>query len=144
MSNAVYEVAYATAVVHAALSQENRICAPAPIPDVASVAESVSAGVSSAVGEVAVTDGAVGATVSTMMTYVFELVGPPPVSLIRMRTFVVAFAAGVNPNESAFALSVQLAPPVVEYATAVRGDGVAVSVIVHVVAGFVVAHVPLV
>ena len=47
---------------------------------------------------------------SVFNTYVFELVGPPPVSEMRMSTVVDAFAVGVNVNESAFALSVQVDP----------------------------------
>jgi len=68
-----------------------------------------------------------------MITYVFELVGHHQVSLILMITFVV-HSAGVNQNDSAFALSVHVLQLFVEYATAVFGDGVAVSVILHVVA----------
>ena len=50
-----------------------------------------------------------------------------------MITFVV-HSAGVNQNDSAFALSVHVLQLFVEYATAVFGDGVAVSFILHVVA----------
>ena len=54
--------------------------------------------------------GAAGADVSVFSTYVFELVGPPPVSEMRMRTLVDAFAAGVNVNERAPALSDHVDP----------------------------------
>jgi len=75
----------------------------------------------------------VGAVVSLIITYVFELVGHHHVSLILMITFVV-HSTGVNQNDSAFALSVHVLHPFIEYPTAVFGDGVAVSVILHVVA----------
>lgn len=73
-----------------------------------------------------------GHVISLFITYVFELVGQPHVSLILINTFVV-HSAGVNENDRPFALSVQLLHPFVEYATAVFGDGVAVSFMLHVV-----------
>jgi len=76
--------------------------------------------------------GAVGAVVSFKIVNVFEFVGPHHVSEILMITFVV-HALGVKVNERLFVLSVQVDPPLVEYATAVLGDGHAVSLIVQVV-----------
>ena len=114
-----------------------------PLPAL-SVAESVKVGDAFVVGVVVVIDGDVGAVTSGFKTYVFELVGPPPVSEMRMRTVVVVFVVGVNVYESVVLFAVHVDPPSVEYATAVRGDGVAVSVMVQVVAGFVFCHVPLV
>ena len=67
-----------------------------------------------------------------MITYVFEFVGQPHVSLILINTFVV-HCHGVNVNDNPFALSVHVLHPFVEYATAILGDGVAVSLILHVV-----------
>jgi hypothetical protein len=49
-----------------------------------------------------------------------------------MITFVVP-APGVNVNDNPLLLSVQVEPLLVEYATAVLADGVAVSVIVQVI-----------
>ena len=76
----------------------------------------------------------VGAVVSVIITNVFEFVGHHQESLILIITFVVLFAAGVNADiDKPFALSVQLPPLFVEYATTVLGDGVAVSLILHTV-----------
>ena len=61
------------------------------------------------------------------------LVGHPPVSLILMITFVV-HSAGVNHVDKLFALSIHVLHPFTENATAVLGDGVAVSVHVHAIA----------
>lgn len=74
----------------------------------------------------------VGPVVSLMMIYVFEFVGHPQTSLILIMTLVV-HSFGVNANERPVELLVQLLHPFVEYATAVFGDGVAVSFIVHCV-----------
>ena len=76
--------------------------------------------------------GALGELESLFITYVFEFVGQPHVSLILINTFVV-HSAGVNENDNAFELSVHVLHPFVEYATAVLGDGVAVSFMLHVV-----------
>jgi hypothetical protein len=73
-----------------------------------------------------------GAVVSLRIVNVFEFVGPHHVSLILIITFVVP-ALGVNVNERLLLLSVHVDHPFVEYATAVLGDGVAVSFIVQVV-----------
>ena len=64
---------------------------------------------------------------------VFEFVGHHHVSLILIITFVVVFAVGVNVNDKLFVLSVHHHQPLVEYATAVLADGVAVSLILQVV-----------
>lgn len=61
------------------------------------------------------------------------LVGHHHVSLILMITFVV-HSAGVNHVDNAFALSTHVLQPFIENATAVLGDGVAVSVHVHAIA----------
>ena len=94
------------------------------------------------VGVVVVMDGVDGAAISGFKTYVFELVGPPPVSEIRMRTVVDAFAAGVKVNERAPTLSVQFVPLLMLYPTVVCGDGPPVSVIVQVVAVFALCQTP--
>jgi len=73
----------------------------------------------------------VGAVTSFFITYVLLLVGHHHVSLILMITFVV-HSGGVNHVDNAFTLSTHVLHPFSENATTVLGDGVAVSVHVHV------------
>jgi len=74
-----------------------------------------------------------GANVSFLIIYVLLFVGHHHVSLILMITFVVAFADGVKENDKLLELSVRLAHELVEYDTAVLGDGLAVSFILNVI-----------
>lgn len=73
----------------------------------------------------------VGAVMSFRIMNVFELV-VHQMSDILMMTFVVP-ALGVNENDRLFELSVQVDHPLVEYATAVLGVQLDVSLILHVV-----------
>jgi hypothetical protein len=70
--------------------------------------------------------------VSLSIIYVLELVGHQPLSLILIITFV-DHSLGVNEKDKPLALSVQLAHPLIEYATAVLGDGHEVSFMLHVI-----------